>query len=105
MVEVAVHDEYVILEWRGGSANRMAHVRWLGFDPRTGLPWLDSWEPRGNLTHDLRAGGLIRPKRPRDPGREGVGKRERGETGAKRVEMGVRRVSPRLVGLTAVSGI
>ena len=24
-------------------------------------------------------------KRPRDPGREGVGKRERGETGAKRV--------------------
>ena len=50
----------VILEWRGGSANRMAHVRWLGFDPRTGLPWLDSWEPRGNLTHDLRAGGLTR---------------------------------------------
>ena len=37
-------------------------------------------------------------KRPRDPGREGVGKRERGETGAKRVETGVRRVSPRLTG-------
>ena len=96
-----------ILEWRGGSTNRMANVRWLGFDPRTGLPWRDSWEPRGNLTHDLRAGGLIRPKRPRDPGRDVVGKRDtRGGRGSQEGgNAGVRRVSPRLAGLTAVSGI
>ena len=49
--------------WRGGAGDRAALVRWSGFDPATGEPWADSWEPRAALTSDLRGGGLIRRRR------------------------------------------
>jgi hypothetical protein len=52
-----------ILAWRGGAGDRAALVRWSGFDPATGEPWADSWEPRAALTSDLRGGGLIRRRR------------------------------------------
>ena len=52
-----------ILAWRGGAHDRAALVRWSGFDPATGEPWADSWEPRAALTSDLRGGGLIRRRR------------------------------------------
>ena len=52
-----------ILEWRDGTTEREALVRWCGFDPDTGRPWDDSWEPRSWLTSDLRAGGVIRRRR------------------------------------------
>ena len=54
-----------VLEWRGGAGGREALVRWCGFDPATGEPWEDSWEPRAALTSDLRAGGRIRRRRTR----------------------------------------
>ena len=52
-----------ILAWRGGAGDRAALVRWSGFDPATGEPWADSWEPRAALNSDLRGGGLIRRRR------------------------------------------
>ena len=52
-----------ILAWRGGAGDRAALVRWSGFDPASGEPWTDSWEPRAALTSDLRGGGLIRRRR------------------------------------------
>ena len=54
-----------VLSWRGSGAGREAHVRWLGFDPETGEDWADSWEPRANLTSDLREGGRTRKRRSR----------------------------------------
>ena len=47
------------------AGGRVALVRWCGFDPATGEPWEDSWEPRAALTSDLRAGGRIRRRRTR----------------------------------------
>ena len=54
-----------MLEWRGGVDGREALVRWRGFDPATGEPWDDSWEPKAALTADLRASGAIRRRRTR----------------------------------------
>ena len=48
----------------------MALVRWCGFNPETGKPWDDSWEPRGNLTEDLRSSGLLRQRRVHVRGQE-----------------------------------
>ena len=54
-----------ILGWRGPARKREALVRWRGFDRQSGAPHRDTWEPRGHLTSDLPAGGLILPKRAR----------------------------------------
>ena len=51
-------------------------MRWCGFDPVTRVPWVDSWEPRGALTSDLREGGLLRRRRTAEQIRE-EGRRER----------------------------
>ena len=52
-----------ILGWRGPSSKREALVQWRGFDRRSGEAHRSTWESRGHLTADLRAGGLILPKR------------------------------------------
>ena len=54
-----------VMDWRGGSGGREALIRWCGFDPTTGEPWEDLWEPKAALTADLRAGGIIRRRRTR----------------------------------------
>ena len=59
-----------ILGWRDGETEREALVRWCGFDPVTGQPWDDSWEPRSWLTPDLRSGGVVRRRRTAAQGRE-----------------------------------
>ena len=82
-----------IVAWRGGAANRAALVKWCGFDPDTGEPWEDSWEPRGNLTRDLRSGGLLRRRRARDDQQ-----RSQQEDQQQRQRVVGSRKSPRLAG-------
>ena len=55
-----------VVEWRGRTlAAREARVRWKGFDPSTGEPWADTWEPLKGMTADLQEEGRLRPKRQR----------------------------------------
>ena len=82
-----------IVAWRGGAANRAALVKWCGFDPDTGEPWEDSWEPRCNLTRDLRSGGLLRRRRARDDQQ-----RSQQEDQQQRQRVVGSRKSPRLAG-------
>ena len=46
-----------IVAWRGHARSTW---RWLdgAGSCETGEPWQDSWVPRGNLTKDLRGGGI-----------------------------------------------
>ena len=90
-----------ILGWRGPSSKREALVQWRGFDRRSGEAHRNTWEPRSHLTSDLRAGGLILPKRtytafqppPRPAGARKLSRLAGGEPAGLLDEVAVRRAA------------
>ena len=76
-------------------------MRWKGFDPVTGLPHADTWEPWKGLTEDLQEEGRIRPKRQRV-----ARTAEKRATNVREVDDdGRRRKSPRVGGVAPGPGL
>ena len=91
-----------ILAWRGRGRRREALVRWEGFQAETDLfpgePWPDSWEPRSNLTGDLRKLGAARHATT-------TGRRTAAEAAEEESAVEGKRKSPRLAGDAPMAGI
>ena len=91
-----------VVEWRGSTlVKREARVRWKGFDPDTGEPWADTWEPLKNLTSDWQEEGRIRPKKQR-VARTAA---RRAASGREMDDDGRRRKSPRVGGVAPGPGL